>query len=86
MYSGTFDCFRKTLMREVRNHGAGLFSCSEEHIFRGLACYFSGGLGDCMVLQEVQPTRLALSPHVILCPSVVIAPECLRVPVTVLCG
>ena len=62
MYSGTFDCFRKTLMREVRNRGAGHFSYSEEHIFRWLVCYFSGGLGDCMVLREVQPTCLALSP------------------------
>ena len=38
------------------------FSYSEEHIFRGLEGYFSGGLGDCMVQQEVQPTCLALSP------------------------
>lgn len=70
---------------EVRNRGAGHFSYSEEHIFRWL-CYFSWGLGDCMVLAEVQPTCLAFSPMSSCMSCCHRLLECLRVPVTVLCG
>lgn len=59
MYSGTFDCFRKTLFREVWYPGAGHFSDSEEHIHR-LACYPLRGAGWlCVVLLEVWPTAVA---------------------------
>lgn len=59
MYSGTFDCFRKTLFREVWYPGAG--HSSEEHVHK-LACCSLRGVGWLrVVLLEVWPTAVAHS-------------------------
>lgn len=72
MYSGTFDCFRKTLIREVWYLGAGHSSRSEEHIHRvGLLlpnrvdrvtlCSSTGGLAHSCASLTVPSYALLLS-------------------------
>lgn len=74
MYSGTFDCFQKTLVREVWYLSAGHSSYSEDHIHRA-------GL---LPLWGDSPQFL-LSHPAILC-SLVVALESLIVPATALYG